>query len=674
MKFKLRAFLIENAVPIIIIVLLAFAIPASGLSGKSLLQILLTQLGRNAFLVIALILPIMAGMGLNFGIPLGTMAGQIGLIFAVDWGGIGIPGLLLAALISLPISILLGWLCGSIMNKSKGQEMLTGVVLSSLTLIGYTLFTEYVMGGVIPVINPKLLLSRGYGLRTTINLENIWNAFDKFIPVMVWGVSIPIFSYILIAVACVFIIWFKKTRPGENMRATGLDYEAADAAGIAVDRSRIIAIIISTVLAGFGQIISLQNTNNIITDSSHRQVGLFSIAALLIGGASVKKASIPNALLGVVLFHLAFLVVPSAAKNLTDSLMFSEYLRILIIHGVILLTLVLYFWKRANQEKETDVPLLSEYEASTCSYKDEFGLLQVITTIYLLALFFVAPVGSLSGALSKIFTGIGMSGVFVLALVPMIQSGCGLNFGLPIGVIAGLIGATISIEMSITGVWGFVFAIIISQVFGAIFGYGYGALLNSVKSGEMIVSMNFSAIAVMFASIAWYAIPFTNPVIGRNSFLGGIWVNILNDFLAFEIAGFKFPTGLILFFLLISLVVWAFYRHKIGAAITNRTRVVSVIISTMLAALGTIVYQQSVGFFQLYNTPNIAIPATAAIISGGAGINKASLTNVFIGLVLYQGILVMTPIIFKEMGTMIVNIISFGVLLYALTRKNRVML
>ena len=76
---KLRPFLIENAVPIVFIVVLTIAIPASGLSGKSLLQILLTQLGRNAFLVIALILPIMAGMGLNFGIPLGAIVGQIGL-------------------------------------------------------------------------------------------------------------------------------------------------------------------------------------------------------------------------------------------------------------------------------------------------------------------------------------------------------------------------------------------------------------------------------------------------------------------------------------------------------------------------------------------------------------------------------------------------------------------
>ena len=70
------------------------------------------------------------------------------------------------------------------------------------------------------------------------------------------------------------------------MRAVGQDRAVAGAAGIAVERTRIIAIIISTVLAGFGQIIFLQNLGTINTTNSHEQIGMFSIASLLIGGAS----------------------------------------------------------------------------------------------------------------------------------------------------------------------------------------------------------------------------------------------------------------------------------------------------------------------------------------------------------------------------------------------------
>lgn len=44
-----------------------------------------------------------------------------------------------------------------------------------------------------------------------------------------------------------------------------------------------------------------------------------------------------------------------------------------------------------------------------------------------------------------------MNGVMVLAMVPMIQSGCGLNFGLPLGIIAGLLGAVTSVQLDLHG-------------------------------------------------------------------------------------------------------------------------------------------------------------------------------------------------------------------------------
>ncbi len=47
----------------------------------------------------------------------------------------------------------------------------------------------------------------------------------------------------------------------------------------------------------------------------------------------------------------------------------------------------------------------------------------------------------------------------VLAMVPMIRSGCGLNFGLPLGIIGGILGILISIEMELTGMSGFLAAL-----------------------------------------------------------------------------------------------------------------------------------------------------------------------------------------------------------------------
>ena len=99
-----KHFLISNSVPIIFLGLSAIAIPLSGFSAEYLIQEMITRLARNSFLVLSLLVPIMAGMGLNFGMVLGAMAGQIGLIFVTDWAVVGIPGLILASIISMPIA------------------------------------------------------------------------------------------------------------------------------------------------------------------------------------------------------------------------------------------------------------------------------------------------------------------------------------------------------------------------------------------------------------------------------------------------------------------------------------------------------------------------------------------------------------------------------------------
>ena len=369
MNSKVRLFLIENAVVILFILLIAFAIPISKQPAGYLLQEILMRLGPNAFLVIALLLPIMAGMGLNFGMVLGAMAGQIGLIFITDWGIVGIPGVLLAMIISLPISVFLGWVCGSIMNLAKGREMVTGFILAFFMNGLYMIIVLYAMGSIIPIMNPELLLSRGYGIRNVVGLDGIRQSLDNLIPLKLNLsfltppiIRVPVFCFVIIALVCLFIVWFRKTKLGQDMRAVGQDRAVADAAGIPVERTRILAIIISTALAGIGQVIFLQNMGTINTTASHEQIGMFSIAALLIGGASVTKASIPNVLIGVILFHLLFLVSPMAGKNLVGSAQLGEFFRQSVSYGVIAVALVLYEWKRQTQEHEARADLRGEAE------------------------------------------------------------------------------------------------------------------------------------------------------------------------------------------------------------------------------------------------------------------------------------------------------------------------
>lgn len=126
------------------------------------------------------------------------------------------------------------------------------------------------------------------------------------------------------------------------MRAVGQDMEVARAAGIRVEHTRIVSIVISTILAGYGMIIYLQNMGTLNTYNSHMQIGMFSIAALLVGGASVNRASIGNVFLGVTLFHLMFIVSPMAGKNLIGQAQLGEFFRVFVSYGVITLALVLY--------------------------------------------------------------------------------------------------------------------------------------------------------------------------------------------------------------------------------------------------------------------------------------------------------------------------------------------
>ena len=151
------------------------------------------------------------------------------------------------------------------------------------------------------------------------------------------------------------------------------------------------------------------------------------------------------------------------------------------------------------------------------------------------------------------------------------------------------------------------------------------------------------------------------------------------------------PTGTLLFFVLLAVLMWAFLHTKTGTAMTavgsnpafaraaginvDKMRLISVIMSTWLGAVGILVYEQGFGFIQLYNGPFwMAMPAVAAILIGGASVNKASIGNVIIGTILYQGVVTMTPTVMSaafqmDMSEVIRIVVSNGMILYALTRK-----
>ena len=360
---KLLSLLRDNSVPITFIVICAVCIPLSGLSVSYLLNEIVTRMGRNIFLILALLIPIMSGMGLNFGMTLGAMAGEIALIFVSDWQIWGIPGVILAMILSIPISVLLGAFCGKILNMAKGREMITSYIISFFTNGLYQLVVLYMMGPIIPIKHFSIKLPRGYGIRNTVSLLNMRQCLDNLLAVKIGGVKIPVLTFMIIALLCLFIVWFRRTKLGQDMRAVGQDINVARDAGIDVERTRIISIIMSTVLAGFGMVIYLQNMGNIATYSSHSQIGMFCIAALLVGGASVERASIGNVFLGVILFHTMFIVAPKAGAAITGDSMIGEYFRVFVSYAVITVALIMYETKKRKAKSLMGQQLAQEQEA-----------------------------------------------------------------------------------------------------------------------------------------------------------------------------------------------------------------------------------------------------------------------------------------------------------------------
>jgi len=337
--------------------------------------------------------------------------------------------------------------------------------------------------------------------------------------------------------------------------------------------------------------------------------------------------------------------------------------------------------------------------------KDTMGTVgypRLIIAVFLFSLLFYAAVLGLplTYLLGSILVRFGMNGIMVLAMIPSIKSGIGPNFGLSLGIVCGLVAATLSIEFGLLGFSGFFFAVAVSIILGLIVGYFYGLLLNKVKGQEMTVGTyaGFSVISLM--CIFWLTAPYKSykmiwPYGGEGLRVTITLQNdfglVLNNWKIFKIFGVNMPTGLLLFFALFCIIMWIFLRTKTGVTMAaagsnpkyaeasginvEKSRIIGMVVSTVFGAVGIVVYAQSYGFLQLYTAP-LYMPffAVAAILIGGASIKNATITQALIGTFLFQGLLVVAlpvanEIVTSNLSEVVRAIITNGMILYALTRR-----
>lgn len=328
-------------VPICFMFLTMICFEVSNISAYFLVEQVGIRFIRNQTLILALIIPIVAGMGLNFAVIIGAMAAQVAFIFALNLNLSGGIGSVFVFFLTIMLAIFIGFILGKLMNLVKGREMVTTIVIGFLFNYIYQLIFMVGFGTVIKVNNDSLVLNSGIGVKNMIDLKIFKDFFDSFGTVKLGGIYISFVLIGLVFMMAAFTHFILNTPFGQKVKAIGGDRDVSENIGIDVDNTRIKVMIISTVTAGIGQFIYLQNIGSLNVYTEHLNVDTLTCAALLAGGATIKRANVGNAVIGLFLMHSLFVLSPLAGQSAFQNVALGEYFRSFISYGVIAFALIM---------------------------------------------------------------------------------------------------------------------------------------------------------------------------------------------------------------------------------------------------------------------------------------------------------------------------------------------
>lgn len=367
---------------------------------------------RNILLITALILPIMSGVGLNFGITLGAMAAQLALVLIMILQIDNQPlSIVYWAVLTVIISIVCGKLLALLFNKTKGHEMIAGLLVGFFANGIYEFLLMVLCGDILKIDVNGLVVKKGEAIKATVSVsDGLTGVLDNAFPIAYYYIA-----YLILIIAVVYflgkLVWTvlkgdtgqKKTQAvqtvagivistaififcmynegvkrfllkvnfpfvtavisllvilavrrimrsklGHDFISVRNDMHIAASVGINVDKSRTMSIILSTIIAGLGEMFYIQNLGTMNTYIMHNTVAIYAIAAILIGGATVRSANIKNVLIGNILFQIIYTCAPNAAKALMGSSQIGEYFRVFFCYAIIAFAIV------SNAIKETN--------------------------------------------------------------------------------------------------------------------------------------------------------------------------------------------------------------------------------------------------------------------------------------------------------------------------------
>lgn len=138
----------------------------------------------------------------------------------------------------------------------------------------------------------------------------------------------------------------------------------------------------------------------------------------------------------------------------------------------------------------------------------QFFMLGFLAVMFSIAAFIdISPVQLFNDSMIRLV----MNGVLVLSLVPMLNTGVGINYGLPVGIVAGLLGLCLAVNFYLKGLAGFFIAVLLVIPIAVVFGQAYARLLNWAKGKEEIAGIFIGFSFVFIMNFFWATAPFTNP-------------------------------------------------------------------------------------------------------------------------------------------------------------------
>ena len=178
----------------------------------------LVRLAMNGVLVLSLVPMFNAGIGLNFGLPVGIVAGLLGMCLAVNFRMSGLAGFFAALLFSVPIAVFCGGVYSRILNRVRGREEIAA------TFVGFSFVCLMnLFWATAPFTNPVMLWPiGGHGMRPTIGLQNYFGkALNSLWSVNIAGVRVPLGLLLFFCLLVFLVRLFLRTRIGRALDAVG---------------------------------------------------------------------------------------------------------------------------------------------------------------------------------------------------------------------------------------------------------------------------------------------------------------------------------------------------------------------------------------------------------------------------------------------------------------------